>query len=81
MPSAGRSGFRSCVAVAEQQAAGQKCRGGPGREDAGTCQGLMGRLFRPLVAWMASPAVIGAICWMCRARPEPPRTAATIGNR
>ena len=34
----------------------------------------MGRLRRPVVAWMASPAVIGAICWMCRASCELPST-------
>ena len=29
-------------------------------------QGAMGREWRLVVAWIASPAVIGAICWRCR---------------
>ena len=46
-----------------------------------TAHGPIGRLRRPVVAWMASPAVIGPICCRCRASCEPPRAAPTIGNR
>jgi hypothetical protein len=41
----------------------------------------MGRVLRPVVAWMASPAVIGPICWRCRDAVVLPAAEVMIGNR